>query len=72
MSSTLTIRLDGKLAQMLKEEAQESGSKRSELARDALRRQLALRKFERLRKQIVPRARKRGFITDEDVFKAVS
>jgi predicted transcriptional regulator len=72
MSSTLTIRLDPQLEKMLNQEARQSGSKRSELVRDMLRRHLALRKFERLRAQMLPRARKHGFITDEDVFRAIS
>lgn len=57
---------------MLNAEARQTGAKRSEVVRDALRRQLLLREFERLRQKTVPRARKRGFIVDEDVFKAVS
>ncbi len=72
MSSTLTIRLDRDLEKLLKEAVRDTGAKRSELVRDALRRQLLLRKFEKLRGEIVPRARRRGFVTDEDVFRVVS
>ena len=44
----------------------------SDIARDALRRQLALLQFEDARRQIVPFAEARGYLTDEDVFRAVS
>ena len=72
MSRTLTIRLDRDLERLLERTARDSGMKRSDLVRDALRRQLTLREFERLRRAMVPRARKRGIITDEDVFKVLS
>ena len=72
MSATLTIRLDRKLQKLLDEESRKSGVRRSDLVREALQRHLAVRKFERLRRQLLPKARKRGFITDEDVFHAVS
>ena len=45
---------------------------RSELARDALRRQLALLRFERLRKRTLPLAEAQGYLTDEDIFRDVS
>ncbi len=72
MSATLTIRLDRKLQKLLDEESRKSGLRRSDLVREALQRHLAVRKFERLRRQLLPKARKKGFITDEDVFNAVS
>ncbi len=40
--------------------------------RDALRRQLSLLTFEKLRKQALPFAEARGYLTDEDLFKEVS
>ncbi len=40
--------------------------------RDALRRQLAIRRFEQLREQMIPVAEARGYLTDEDVFRDVS
>ena len=71
-SSTLTIRLDRGLSRMLNKAARHSGRSRSEVAREALKRQLRLEQFEGLRKRIMPFAEARGFLTDEDVFKAVS
>jgi len=40
--------------------------------RDALRRQLALVRFEQARRGLLPLAEAQGFLTDEDVFADVS
>ena len=44
---------------------------RSEVVRDALRRQLSLMRFERTRRRLAPYVA-RGYLTDEDVFRDVS
>ena len=72
MSTTLTVRLDDKLAQTLDRVAKLSGRTRSDVARDALRRQLAIAMLEEVRKEAVPRAEAIGWLTDEDVFRDVS
>ncbi len=69
---TLTLRLDDELERDLDRLAKETGRTRSDLARDALRRQLSLLRFERLRNRVLPFAEARGLLTDEDVFSAVS
>lgn len=71
-SSALTIRLDPALERQLARLARRTGRSRSELVRDALRRQLALAQFEDLRRRIMPLAEARGYLTDEDVFHDVS
>jgi len=71
-TSTLTIRLDADLDALLSKASEQSGISRSELARQALRRQLRISQFEALRKRIVPFAEARGFLTDEDVFHEIS
>jgi predicted transcriptional regulator len=71
-SSALTIRLDPDLERQLDEVARKSGRSRSEIARDALRRQLGVLQFDQARRQIMPFAEARGYLTDEDVFKAIS
>jgi len=71
-SSTLTIRLDKDLEELLAKASRDSGRSRSEVARDALRRQLRLLQFEAFRKRIMPFAEARGFLTDEDVFGEIS
>jgi len=72
MSTTLTIRLDDKLAQKLDHVAKRSGRTRSDIVRDALRRQLAIALLDEVREELVPRAEKHGWFTDEDVFNDVS
>ena len=69
---TLTLRLDDELERDLDRLAKQTGRTRSDLARDALRRQLSLLRFERLRNMVLPFAEARGLLTDEDVFSAVS
>jgi predicted transcriptional regulator len=72
MKSVLTIRLDADLQRRLSRLAKRTGRSRSDLARDALRRQLSLLQFEHLRRKILPFAEARGYLTDEDVFHDVS
>jgi len=69
MPTMLTIRLDDDLAALLERACKESGRSRSELVRDALRRQLQLLRFEALRQKIMPFAEARGLLTDEDIFR---
>ena len=71
-TSTLTIRLDKDLEKLLTKASKQSGKNRSEIAREALRRQLRISQFEALRKRIMPFAEARGFLTDEDIFSKVS
>lgn len=71
-SSTITIRLDEALERDLDQACARTGRTRSDLARDALRRQLALLRFERLRKKVLPLAESQGYLADEDVFRDVS
>jgi predicted transcriptional regulator len=72
MSGTLTIRLPPDLAKKLDEVSRRSGRTRSEVAREALRRQLAVDSFEQLRQRVMPFAEARGYLTDEDVFRDIS
>jgi len=71
-TSALTIRLDVDLQRRLAKAARRSGRTRSEVVRDALRRQLAVAQFEDLRRRIMPFAEAQGYLTDEDVFRDVS
>jgi predicted transcriptional regulator len=70
--SSLTIRLDKDLDALLTKASQRSGKNRSEIAREALRRQLRLEQFEEIRKRVMPFAEARGYLTDEDVFSQIS
>ena len=69
---SLTIRLDKDLDELLAKSSKRSGRNRSEIAREALRRQLRLEQFELLRKRIMPFAEARGYLTDEDIFSQIS
>jgi predicted transcriptional regulator len=70
--NAITVRLDDEFAAILDEVCQRSGHTRSEVIRSALKRHLALIEFRRLRRQMMPFAAARGFLTDEDVFDAIS
>jgi predicted transcriptional regulator len=72
MKNALTIRLDPDLERLLDRLCRETGRTRSDLVRDALRRQLQLLRFESLRRRVLPFAEARGYLTDEDIAKAVS
>ncbi len=70
--STLTIRLDKDLDALLSRASKQSGKSKSEVAREALRRQLRIVQFESLRRKAMPFAEARGYLTDEDVFREIS
>lgn len=68
----VTIRIDADLQKLLDKVCKQSGRTRSDIVRDALKRQLSIIRFEQLRRQVLPFAEARGYLTDEDVSKAVS
>ncbi len=72
MKTTLTIRLDEETDNLLNQISKRAGRTRSEVVRDALRRQLAVLQFDQLRKEVLPFAEARGYLTDEDVFRDIS
>lgn len=71
-TATLSIRLDEDLDRLLERASRQLRRSRSEVARDALRRQLRLTQFEAIRQRMMPFAEARGFLTDEDVFAKLS
>ena len=71
-TSTLSIRLDQDLEKLLSKASKQTGRSRSDVAREALRRQLKLIQFETIRRRMMPFAEARGILTDEDVFSQVS
>lgn len=71
-SASVTIRLDPKLQRDLDRLSRQLGRSRSDLVRDAVRRQLALLRFEQTRRALLPLAEAQGLLTDEDVFARVS
>lgn len=72
MKSAITIRLDPELEEVLDALCRRTGRTRSDVVRDALRRQLSLMRFEELRRRTAPFAEARGYLTDDDVARVVS
>ncbi len=70
--TTLTMRIDAPMEAALASLAKATHRSKSDLAREMLRRQLAVRGFQFLREQALPHAEAAGYITDEDVFRDVS
>jgi predicted transcriptional regulator len=71
-TSAVTIRIEPDLQKLLDKVCKQSGRTRSDVVRDSLKRQLSIIRFEQLRRQVLPFAEARGYLTDEDVNKAVS
>ncbi len=71
-TTSITIRLEKNLEGLLAEASERSGRNRSEIAREALRRQLNIDKLDSLRKRIMLFAEARGYLTDEDIMSQIS
>ena len=72
MKEAITIRLDKGLERRLSEIVRRTGRTRSEVVREALRRQLDVMAFEDARRRLMPYAEAAGWLTDEDVFREIS
>lgn len=72
MDTTLSIRIDKDLEKLLEQIAKRTGRSKSELIREALRRQFSIDSFQQLRKKLLPYGEAKGWLTDEDVFREVS
>ena len=72
MRDTITIRLPEKLQRDLDKVVKAEKTSKSDVIRDALERYIALKRFQQLRKKVLPFAEAEGLVTDEDVFKAIS
>jgi predicted transcriptional regulator len=71
-TGTMTIRLDKELDELLARASRRTGKSRSEIVREALRRQVRIESFDELRRRIMPFAEARGYLTDEDIFAKIS
>ena len=69
--ATITLRVPDELDEALERQSQAAGVSKSDLAREALRRFLAVSEFQRLRAKLVPRAQAQGIHTDDDVFRVL-
>lgn len=72
MRAILSVSIPKEVLVELDKSAKESGRSRSEIVKEALRIFLWEERFQALRREIRPKAKKRGYLTDEDVFKDVS
>lgn len=70
--NTITIRLPDDLRSDLEKISQEQHKPVSDVVRESIRKYVAIEKFRLLRKKVLPFAEARGFMTDEDIFKAIS
>jgi predicted transcriptional regulator len=70
--NTLTIRIPDDLKVNLQKISREQNKPVSDVVRESIRRYIAVERFRALRKKVLPFAEAQGFLTDEDVFKAIS
>ena len=70
--TTLTIRLPKQLRTDLDKISRAESKAVSDIARESLRRYVAVEKFRAVRRKILPFAEAQGLLTDEDVFDALS
>lgn len=72
MRGTITIRLPEKLQRDLDRVIKAEKTSKSDVIRDAIEHYIALKRFQQLRKKVLPFAEAEGLVTDEDIFKAIS
>lgn len=70
--ASLSIRIPVKLKRELERLCKRQNRPVSDVAREALRRYVAVERFGALRDRTLPLAEAQGLLTDEDVFKLVS
>jgi predicted transcriptional regulator len=68
---TLTIRIDDELENDLDQLAKAQHRTKSDLAREMLRKRIAVEHFRALRHKALPLAEAAGYVTDEDVFRDI-
>jgi predicted transcriptional regulator len=67
----VTIRVAPDLQKLLDQVCKQSGRTRSDVVRDSLKRQLSIIRFNQLRRQVLPYTEAGGYLTDEDMNKAL-
>jgi predicted transcriptional regulator len=70
--STLTLRIPDDLKKQLEELSRQLRRPTSELVRESLRRYVVTEQLKAIRRATVPLAEAQGYLTDEDIFRAVS
>jgi len=72
MREAVTISLSKELKERLDKLANSEKINRSEIVKEALKRYLAVNEFQKIRRQMIPKAESRGIFSDEDIYKIVS
>ncbi len=72
MRSVLSISLPGKVARELDQFAKSQGRNKSDVIKESISIYLWEARFEGARKSLTAKAKKKGMVTDEDIFKKVS
>jgi len=72
MRSVLSVSLPEKMAVELDSLARETGRNKSDIVKESLGEFLWETRFRRMKKRLNPKAKAAGFVTDDDVFKAIS
>jgi predicted transcriptional regulator len=70
--STLTLRIPDDLKEQLEALSRQQQRPASELVRESLRKYVAAEQLKSLRRMSAPLAEAQGFVTDDDVFQAIS
>jgi predicted transcriptional regulator len=70
--SAINVRIPKRLKTQLDQLSRQQNRPASELVRESLRRYIVVEQLRAVRRLTVPLAEAQGFLTDEDIFKAVS
>ena len=65
---TISLRIDDELKKELDQLTAKSGKSQSEIVRIALEKHLLIKKFDDIREQLIPLARKAGYYTEDDIY----
>ena len=72
IGDAITIGLPKKMQKELDLISKEEKMSKSEIVREAIAQYLTIKRFQQLRKKVLPFAEAEGLLTDEDIFKFIS
>ena len=72
MRSVLSVSLPEKMAAELDAIAKDTGRNKSDIVKESLGEFLWEHRFHRMKKHLIPKVKAAGYVTDDDVFKAIS
>ena len=72
MRTVLSISLPGKISSELDSFAKATGRNKSDIVKESISLYLWETKYKSVRKALGSKAKKAGFVTDDDIFKAIS